>query len=87
MTDGPDRIANVAMLQTEIPRDLPTFEDFIIGCMRREPTDIIVGECRDGSTMTEIRRPRSPARHPGRLSGAACGWVAPRGPCISYMLI
>jgi defect-in-organelle-trafficking protein DotB len=38
--------------QTEIPRDLPTFEDFIIGCMRREPTDIIVGECRDGPTMT-----------------------------------
>jgi defect-in-organelle-trafficking protein DotB len=40
------------MTQTEIPRDLPTFEDFIIGCMRREPTDIIVGECRDGPTMT-----------------------------------
>jgi defect-in-organelle-trafficking protein DotB len=40
------------VVQTEIPRDLPTFEDFIIGCMRREPTDIIVGECRDGPTMT-----------------------------------
>jgi defect in organelle trafficking protein DotB len=40
------------MRQTEIPRDLPTFEEFIIGCMRREPTDIIVGECRDGPTMT-----------------------------------
>jgi defect-in-organelle-trafficking protein DotB len=38
--------------QTEIPRDLPTFEAFIRGCMRREPTDIIVGECRDGVTMT-----------------------------------
>ena len=38
--------------QTEIPRDLPAFEDFIIGCMRREPTDIIVSDCRDGSTMT-----------------------------------
>ena len=38
--------------QTEIPRDLPTFEAFIRGCMRREPTDIIVGECRDGATMT-----------------------------------
>lgn len=37
--------------QTEIPRDLPTFEDFIRGCMRREPTDIIVGECRDTITM------------------------------------
>jgi len=37
--------------QTEIPRDLPTFEAFIRGCMRREPTDIIVGECRDTVTM------------------------------------
>ncbi len=37
--------------QTEIPRDLPTFEAFIRGCWRREPTDIIVGECRDGPTM------------------------------------
>lgn len=38
--------------QTEIPRDLPSFEAFIRGCMRREPTDIIVGECRDSLTMT-----------------------------------
>ncbi len=38
--------------QTEIPRDLPSFERFIRGCMRREPSDIIVGECRDGPTMT-----------------------------------
>ncbi|WOJ91771.1 ATPase, T2SS/T4P/T4SS family (plasmid) [Methylocapsa polymorpha] len=37
--------------QTEIPRDLPSFEAFIRGCMRREPTDIIVGECRDSVTM------------------------------------
>ena len=37
--------------QTEIPRDLPTFAAFIRGCMRREPTDIIVGECRDSETM------------------------------------
>ena len=37
--------------QTEIPRDLPSFEAFIRGCMRREPTDIIVGECRDSTTM------------------------------------
>jgi len=37
--------------QTEIPRDLPTFPAFIRGCMRREPTDIIVGECRDSETM------------------------------------
>ena len=40
-----------AIEQTEIPRDLPSFEAFIRGCWRREPTDIIVGECRDGSTM------------------------------------
>ena len=40
------------MAQTEIPRDLPTFERFIRGCMRREPTDIIVGECRDSVTMS-----------------------------------
>ena len=39
------------MAQTEIPHDLPTFEDFIRGAMRREPTDIIVGECRDSVTM------------------------------------
>jgi defect-in-organelle-trafficking protein DotB len=38
--------------QTEIPRDLPSFEAFIRGCMRREPTDIIVGECRDSLTMS-----------------------------------
>lgn len=38
--------------QTEIPRDLPSFEAFIRGCMRREPTDIIVGECRDTATMS-----------------------------------
>ncbi|GAC1341397.1 MAG: Dot/Icm type IV secretion system ATPase DotB [Bradyrhizobium sp.] len=37
--------------QIEIPRDLPSFEAFIRGCMRREPTDIIVGECRDSTTM------------------------------------
>lgn len=37
--------------QTEIPRDLPSFAAFVRGCMRREPTDIIVGECRDAATM------------------------------------
>ncbi len=37
--------------QTEIPRDLPSFEAFIRGCMRREATDLIVGECRDSPTM------------------------------------
>jgi defect-in-organelle-trafficking protein DotB len=40
-----------SICQTEIPRDLPTFAAFIRGCMRREPTDIIVGECRDHETM------------------------------------
>jgi defect-in-organelle-trafficking protein DotB len=37
--------------QSEIPRDLPTFSAFVRGAMRREPTDIIVGECRDPETM------------------------------------
>ena len=37
--------------QTEIPRDIPSFEAFIRSCWRREPTDIVVGECRDGPTM------------------------------------
>ena len=37
--------------QTEIGRDLKDFPSFIRGCMRREPTHIIVGECRDGETM------------------------------------
>lgn len=48
-----DRVksASSTINQTEIPRDLPTFEAFIRGCMRREPTDIIVGECRDSVTM------------------------------------
>lgn len=40
------------MNQTEIPRDLPTFATFVRGAMRREPTDIIVGECRDSETMS-----------------------------------
>ncbi len=39
------------MNQTEIPRDMQSFPAFIRGCMRREPTDIIVGECRDSETM------------------------------------
>ncbi|MGH7117624.1 MAG: type IV pilus twitching motility protein PilT, partial [Acetobacteraceae bacterium] len=37
--------------QTEIPRDLPSFAAFVRGAMRREPTDIMVGECRDSETM------------------------------------
>ena len=43
---------NSTMNQTEIPRDLPTFAAFVRGAMRREPTDIIVGECRDSETMS-----------------------------------
>lgn len=42
---------NSTMNQTEIPRDLPSFAAFVRGAMRREPTDIIVGECRDSETM------------------------------------
>ena len=45
------RGATSTMNQTEIPRDLPSFPAFIRGCMRREPTDIIVGEGRDSETM------------------------------------
>lgn len=37
--------------QSEIPENLPNFQAFIRGCMRRELTDIVVGECRDGETM------------------------------------
>jgi len=44
---GPNSTIN----QTEIPRDLPSFVAFIRGCMGRERTDIIVGECRDPETM------------------------------------
>ena len=42
---------NSTINQSEIPRDLPTFAAFIRGGMRREPTDIIIGECRDSETM------------------------------------
>ena len=42
---------NSSMNQTEVPRDLPTFAAFVRGAMRREPTDIVVGECRDSETM------------------------------------
>lgn len=37
--------------QSEIPRDLPSFAAFVRGAMRREPSDIIIGECRDPETM------------------------------------
>ena len=48
-----ERVRGVSstMNQTEIPRDMASFPAFIRGCMRREPTDIIVGECRDSETM------------------------------------
>ncbi len=45
------RAPSSTMNQTEVPRDIPSFPLFIRGCMRREPTDIIVGECRDSETM------------------------------------
>lgn len=45
------RGVNCTMNQTEIPRDLPSFAAFTRGGMRREPTDIVVGECRDSETM------------------------------------
>jgi defect-in-organelle-trafficking protein DotB len=38
--------------QTDVPRGLTSFDAFIRGAMRREPTDIIIGECRDSMTMT-----------------------------------
>lgn len=37
--------------QSEIPRHLGAFADFVRGAMRRELTDIMVGECRDSATM------------------------------------
>ena len=40
-----------SMNQTEVPRDMPNFAAFLRGAMRREPTDIVVGECRDAETM------------------------------------
>ncbi len=42
---------NSTMNQTEVPRNMPTFAAFVRGAMRREPTDIVVGECRDAETM------------------------------------
>ncbi|WP_294537734.1 ATPase, T2SS/T4P/T4SS family [uncultured Rhodoblastus sp.] len=37
--------------QSEIPRNLPSFDAFMEGAMRRQPTDIIVGECRKPEHM------------------------------------
>lgn len=42
---------NATISQIEIPRDVRTFSEFIRAAMRREPTDIVVGECRDNQTM------------------------------------
>lgn len=42
---------NASIQQTEIPRQLATFPDFIRAAMRQEPTDINIGECRDPETM------------------------------------
>lgn len=42
---------NSTVMQIEIPRGLPTFADFIRAAMRQEPSDIVVGECRDPETM------------------------------------
>jgi len=39
------------MNQTEIRAIFRPLRLSIRGCMRREPTDIIVGECRDAATM------------------------------------
>jgi defect-in-organelle-trafficking protein DotB len=37
--------------QSEIPRNVKSFEDFMAGAMRRQPTDIIVDECRKPEHM------------------------------------
>ena len=37
--------------QSEIPRNVASFEAFMEGAMRRQPTDIIVGECRKSEHM------------------------------------
>lgn len=37
--------------QNEVPRDLLSFSDAIRAFMRQEPTDIVIGECRDAATM------------------------------------
>ncbi|SFK90821.1 type IV pilus twitching motility protein PilT [Methylocapsa palsarum] len=37
--------------QSDIPRNFKTFEAYLESTMRRKPTDIIVGECKNGDTM------------------------------------
>ena len=48
-----DRVQSVTstISQSEIPRNVKSFEDFMAGAMRRQPTDIIIGECRKPEHM------------------------------------
>jgi defect-in-organelle-trafficking protein DotB len=48
-----DRVesATSTISQSEIPRNVKSFEDFMAGAMRRQPTDIIIGECRKPEHM------------------------------------
>ena len=48
-----DRVKSVTstISQSEIPRNVKSFEDFMAGAMRRQPTDIIIGECRKPEHM------------------------------------
>ena len=46
------RGATAMISQSEIPRHLPSFSAAIRNAMRRAPDVIIVGECRDGDTIT-----------------------------------
>ena len=48
-----DRVESVTstISQSEIPRNVKSFEDFMAGAMRRQPTDIIIGECRKPEHM------------------------------------
>ena len=42
---------NATISQSEIPRQIKNFPDFSRAAMRQEPTDIIVGECREPETV------------------------------------
>lgn len=42
---------NATISQSEVPRQIKSFAEFIRAAMRQEPTDIVVGECRDPETM------------------------------------
>lgn len=45
------RSASSSIIQSEIPRDVASFPAFVRGAMRREATDIVIGECRETETM------------------------------------